>query len=167
MPPFGLNPVWSLGQAKKIGHLLNRIAYGPSLADVTKVEELGVESYIESQLNPNPADWQHSSRQTEKEAELFYNHEPTLDKIHMEEGEIWRYFKGTKQPPASWRSLNFDDTEWETGPSGFGYGDNDDMTKLSDMRFYEKTNDEPEQPGYLSLFIRRKFQLRNLSLIHI
>ena len=165
VPPFGLNPVWSLGQAKKIGHLLNRIAYGPSLADVTKVEELGVESYIESQLNPNPADWQHSSRQTEKEAELFYNHEPTLDKIHMEEGEIWRYFKGTKQPPASWRSLNFDDTEWETGPSGFGYGDNDDMTKLSDMRFYEKTNDEPEQPGYLSLFIRRKFQLRNTSEI--
>ena len=61
VPPFGLNPVWSLGQAKKIGHLLNRIAYGPSLADVTKVEELGVESYIESQLNPNPTDWQHSS----------------------------------------------------------------------------------------------------------
>ena len=26
VPPFGLHPVWSLGQAKKIGHLLNRIA---------------------------------------------------------------------------------------------------------------------------------------------
>ena len=34
VPPFGLNPVWSLDQAKKIGHLLNRIAYGPSLLDI-------------------------------------------------------------------------------------------------------------------------------------
>ena len=57
VPPFGLNPVWSLGQAKKIGHLLNRIGYGPSLADVTKVEEIGIESYIESQLSPTAAAW--------------------------------------------------------------------------------------------------------------
>ena len=83
----------------------------------------------------------------------------------MEEGEIWRYFKGTKQPPANWKAMNFEDSEWEEGPSGFGYGDSDDMTKLSDMRFYEATADEPEQPGYLSLFIRRKFQLRNLAEI--
>ncbi|HIM23101.1 MAG TPA: DUF1800 family protein, partial [Verrucomicrobia bacterium] len=165
VPPFGLNPVWSLGQAKKIGHLLNRIGYGPSLADVTKVEEIGIESYIESQLNPAAADWQHSPRQIQKEAELFYSHEPTMDEVHVQEGETWRYFKGTKQPPRNWRTMNFDDNEWEKGPSGFGYGDNDDMTKLTDMRFYEKTADEPEQPGYLSLFIRRSFQIRNLPEI--
>ncbi|MDE2642378.1 MAG: hypothetical protein OSB55_06455 [Verrucomicrobiota bacterium] len=69
VPPFGLNPVWSLGQAKKIGHLLNRIAYGPSLSDISKVEEIGVESYIESQLNPSTADWQPTPRQIKKEAE--------------------------------------------------------------------------------------------------
>ncbi len=165
VPPFGLNPIWSLGQAKKIGHLLNRIAYGPSLADVTKVEEIGIEAYIESQLNPAAADWQHSPRQIQKEAELFYSHEPTMDEVHVQEGETWRYFKGTKQPPRNWRTMNFDDSEWEKGPSGFGYGDNDDMTKLTDMRFYEKTADEPEQPGYLSLFIRRSFQIRNLPEI--
>ena len=105
VPPFGLNPVWSLGQAKKIGHLLNRIAYGPSLLDVSKVEEIGVEAYIDSQLNPSTADWQPSPRLIKKEAELFYSHEPTVEKIHMEEGETWRYFKGTKQPPASWRTM--------------------------------------------------------------
>ena len=165
VPPFGLNPVWSLGQAKKIGHLLNRIAYGPSLADVTKVEELGIEGYIESQLNPATANWQRSPRQIQKEAELFYYHEPTDDEFHVEERESWSYFKGTKQPPASWKAMNFDDSEWDKGPSGFGYGDNDDMTKLTDMRFYEETADEPGQPGYLSLFIRRSFQIRDLSEI--
>jgi hypothetical protein len=165
VPPFGLNPVWSLGQAKKIGHLLNRIAYGPNLADVTKVEELGIEGYIESQLNPVTADWQRSPRQIQKEAELFYYHEPTIDEFHVEEGETWCYFKGTRQPPPNWKTMNFDDSLWEKGPSGFGYGDNDDMTKLTDMRFYEKTADDPGQPGYLSLFIRRSFQVRNLSEI--
>jgi len=165
VPPFGLNPVWSLGQAKKIGHLLNRIAYGPSLADVTKVEEIGIEAYIESQLNPSAVPWQESPRQIKKEAVLFRYHEPSMDKSHVEEGETWRYFKGTKQPPRNWRAMNFDDSEWEQGPSGFGYGDNDDMTKLRDMRFYEKTADDPGQPGYLSLFIRRNFQVRNLPEI--
>ena len=165
VPTFGLNPVWSLGQAKKIGHLLNRIAYGPSLLDVTKVEEIGIEAYIESQLNPIPANWQRSPRRNEKEAELFYNHEPTKDRAHVEEGETWRYFKGTEQPPPNWRSMSFDDNEWDQGPSGFGYGDSDDMTKLTDMRFYEKTADDPGQPGYLSLYIRRNFQIKNLPEI--
>ena len=85
VPPFGLNPVWSLDQAKKIGHLLNRIAYGPSLSDINIIEKIGVESYIESQLNPSTADWQPSPRRIKKEAELFYTHEPTIEKIHMEE----------------------------------------------------------------------------------
>ena len=165
VPPFGLSPVWSLGQAKKIGHLLNRIAYGPSLADVTKVEEIGIEAYIESQLNPSAVPWQESPRQIKKESALFHYHQPSMDKPHVEEGETWRYFKGTKQPPRNWRTMSFDDSEWEQGPSGFGYGDNDDMTKLSDMRFYEKTADDPGQPGYLSLFIRRSFQVRNLEEI--
>ena len=50
-PPFGLNPVWSLNQSKKIGHLLNRIGYGPQLDDVTQIEKMGIEPYIESQLS--------------------------------------------------------------------------------------------------------------------
>ena len=43
VPPFGLNPVWSLNQSKKIGHLLNRIGYGPQLDDVTQIEKMGIE----------------------------------------------------------------------------------------------------------------------------
>ncbi|MDP6893646.1 MAG: hypothetical protein QF731_10740, partial [Verrucomicrobiota bacterium] len=40
VPPFGLNPVWSLNLAKKIGHLLNRIGYGPQLDDITQIEKM-------------------------------------------------------------------------------------------------------------------------------
>ena len=92
---------------------------------------------------------------------MFYNYEPVKDKLHVEDGDTWRYLKGTTQPPRTWRALAFDDSQWESGQSGFGYGDGDDRTRLNDMRFYEDTPTEPGQPGYLSLFIRRTFEMRN------
>lgn len=161
VPPFGINPVWSLGQAKKIGHLLNRIAYGPQLDDVTQIESMGIEPYIKSQLHSAVPQWQKNPKLEEKESELFYNYEPVKDKLHVEDGDTWRYLKGTTQPPRTWRALAFDDSQWESGQSGFGYGDGDDRTRLNDMRFYEDTPTEPGQPGYLSLFIRRTFEMRN------
>ena len=162
-PPFGLNPVWSLNQSKKIGHLLNRIGYGPQLDDVTQIEKMGIEPYIESQLSSDSLPWQNNQNLEEKEASLFYKYEPTEDKLYVEEGEIWKYFKGTKEPPVNWIKSEFNDSEWEVGQSGFGYGDSDDRTKLSDMRFYEKTPNDPGQTGYLSLYIRRSFQMRNVE----
>ena len=122
---------------------------------------MGIEPYIMSQLRSVVPQWQKSTKLQEKEAELFYNYEPVKDKLHVEDGDTWRYFKGTKQPPRTWRALEFDDSQWESGQSGFGYGDGDDRTRLNDMRFYEDTPTEPGQPGYLSLFIRRTFEMRN------
>ena len=38
-----------LAKQKKLGTLLNRIAYGPHLDDVTQIESMGIEPYIKSQ----------------------------------------------------------------------------------------------------------------------
>lgn len=70
------------------------------------------------------------------------------------EGEIWRYFKGTTEPPGTWSALFFDDSAWLDGPSGFGYGDGDDGTVLSDM-----------QNGYLSVYARHLFDVPNASAV--
>jgi hypothetical protein len=51
-------------------------------------------------------------------------------------GETWRYLvavPGTPGPPAGWNRTGFDDASWESGPSGFGYGDGDDRTLLPDQ----------------------------------
>ena len=45
----------------------------------------------------------------------------------------WRYLAGT-DPAEDWRSADFDDSSWASGPAGFGFGDDDDATVLSDMR---------------------------------
>lgn len=56
--------------------------------------------------------------------------------IIFQEGDGWKYFKGTSFPGAGWNDLGFDDTApgWLQGPTGIGYGDGDDATVLNDMQ---------------------------------
>ena len=64
--------------------------------------------------------------------------------------DTWKYFVGTSEPAATWRSLPFDDSGWPQGPGGFGYGDNDDNTVI---------------PQCISVFIRIKFNVADTSII--
>ncbi len=69
-------------------------------------------------------------------------------------GDTWRFFRGTKAPSAettAWAQLDFDESDWEVGPSGFGYGDDDDATQLEDMRH-----------NYVSVYIRNTFSPSSL-----
>ncbi len=72
-------------------------------------------------------------------------------------GENWRYFKGTNEastPVTAWREIDFDDANWLTGRTGFGYSHGDDATFLDDMYF-----------RYTSLFVRKKFVLADPGVV--
>ena len=43
-------------------------------------------------------------------------------------GDEWKYRSGTSEPPVDWHTMTFDDSEWMTGSTGIGYGDDDDVT---------------------------------------
>jgi len=76
---------------------------------------------------------------------------PELGVEYIRRRDEWRFFRGKEapsDPPDAWKELDFYDSQWEIGPSGFGYGDNDDATPLNDM-----------QGNYLSVYIRREFIL--------
>ena len=62
----------------------------------------------------------------------------------------WQYFPAASEPPSDWKELNFDDSQWETGPGGIGYADGDDSTQI--------------QPA-ISLYMRMKFNLVDTSKI--
>ena len=64
--------------------------------------------------------------------------------------DTWRYFVGTSEPDANWRSISFNDTGWPQGPGGFGFSDNDDNTVI---------------PQCTSVFIRCKFNVPDTSSI--
>ncbi len=73
----------------------------------------------------------------------------------------WRYLAG-KDPVGSWRGPSFDDSDWKLGQAGFGYGDDDDNTRLQGMKnqytrvFLRHTFDRNQIQGLnsLSLLIR-------------
>ncbi|MCF8242330.1 MAG: CotH kinase family protein [Melioribacteraceae bacterium] len=68
-------------------------------------------------------------------------------------GDEWNYFIGLSEPPTNWKSEGFDDHDWLTGPSGFGYGDGDDATIVTDS--------PPDSAKPISVFIRNEFILEN------
>jgi hypothetical protein len=64
-------------------------------------------------------------------------------------GAAWTFFRGkaaASTPADAWRQVDFDDSSWETGPAGFGYGDAGLATILSDM-----------QGRYATVYIRKEF----------
>ncbi len=48
------------------------------------------------------------------------------------EGDQWKLFLGTANPPSDWSSSSFDDSGWISAQGGIGYGDGDDVTLVPD-----------------------------------
>ena len=58
----------------------------------------------------------------------------------IDRGEDWAYIVPDAGTPVSWMDPGFDDSSWNVGPSGFGYGDDDDSTVIpaGTISVYEK-----------------------------
>ena len=65
-------------------------------------------------------------------------------------GDNWSYWEGSSAPIDSWHDPDVNVDFWDTGPSGFGYGDGDDNTETSQI---------------MSIFIRKTFQIADPSVI--
>jgi parallel beta-helix repeat protein len=65
-------------------------------------------------------------------------------------GDLWRYFKGFSEPVTNWQTIAENELSeaWLSGPGGFGYGDGDDATLLTDM-----------SNGYTTVYIRQAFTI--------
>jgi len=90
-------------------------------------------------------------------ARITYRSKCTTDRPLIVEGDEWRYFKGTEEPPATWNTLEFDDGAWLAGPTPIGYETDSGYesriaTDLSDMR-----------NKYLSVYARRQFVIDDPS----
>src|SRR5262245_3091411 len=73
---------------------------------------------------------------------------PAQDKL-IAEGDEWRIFKGTEEPPEDWTAVGFDDSGWIPGATPIGYGtDLNFQTVLADM-----------QNGYLAVYCRKSFDI--------
>ena len=65
-------------------------------------------------------------------------------------GTTWKYIVPNTQPSDSWKNQSFDTSSWLEGPSGIGYGDDDDATQM---------------PQSISVYMRKEFQVLDTSQI--
>ncbi len=75
-----------------------------------------------------------------------YSYIPAFVIPLVEEGDSWHYFTNQFGPSQQWKTLDFDPdaNNWSTGPTGIGYGDDDDATVVDQM----------QTEGYLTLYAR-------------
>ncbi len=79
--------------------------------------------------------------------------------IFDEGGEI-AFLRAVDLLPEGWETPELDDTAWERGPTGIGYGDGDDATDLS----IPGPNGEPAmEDNYAVVLTRLEFELANLA----
>ncbi|MBK9106285.1 MAG: lamin tail domain-containing protein [Saprospiraceae bacterium] len=69
----------------------------------------------------------------------------------LNEGDLWRLFIGTENPPVDWASPSFDDNSWTNAQGGFGYGDDDDVTPIpaGTLSFYYRQSFTVSDPAKL------------------
>ncbi len=65
--------------------------------------------------------------------------------------DTWKYIVPPQPVNLDWIDLDFNDSNWFTGPTGFGYSDNDDATTIP--------------AGSSSVFMRKKFSIAKADLI--
>lgn len=91
------------------------------------------------QVNPGEYLLVYASGKDRREAPDYWN---TL----ISKGDDWKYIAPTVEPATNWRFFEFNDNSWPTGKSGFGFGDDDDNTKLTNAT---------------CVFLRKKFTITN------
>ncbi len=72
-------------------------------------------------------------------------------------GSSWKYFKGTKEasnPRTTWRKGDFTESNWQTGRTPIGYGENFMRTTLGDMR-----------NSYTAVYFRKNFTVKDAQKI--
>ena len=65
-------------------------------------------------------------------------------------GDSWYYYVASQEPPVNWNESGFNSSGWSIGPSGFGYGDDDDNTEI---------------PSTISVFLIKPFSITNIEQV--
>ena len=73
----------------------------------------------------------------------------TTTRTLVNQGDLYSYLIPNSEPNSNWKDVSFNDSNWGTGASGFGYADGDDATVLPN--------------GTLSVYLRKKFNISSVE----
>ena len=72
-------------------------------------------------------------------------------------GSIWKYLDNGSDQGTAWRSPEFDDSQWESGPAELGYGDDDEQTEVG---YGDSTNNK-----HATTYFRTTFDVEDSSQV--
>lgn len=78
--------------------------------------------------------------------------EPKFWETVVRQGDAAKYIVPTSSVSSSWINPEFDDSDWQDGTFGFGYGDDDDATEVPN--------------GTISVFTRATLSIEDISIIN-
>lgn len=78
-------------------------------------------------------------------------YEPGIYRTLVDRGDIFSYFIPEQNIGFEWTGLNYVDSDWSVGPSGFGYGDGDDTTEVN--------------AGTTAIYLRKTFTIEKVNQI--
>jgi hypothetical protein len=87
---------------------------------------------------------------------------------YIDSGSSWKYFEGTAEPSGGtldWAKSSFDDSEWASGPEGFGYERDPERPTDSVVPLLGTPLQEMEG-NYSTVYLRKNFSVADASLIN-
>ena len=116
--------------------------------------QISLDNWSVSDKNDNPTKWKFPNISIEPGEYLLVwasdkDRSSASFRTLINRGDDFKYILPTSDVLSSWNTLSFNDTDWLSGSSGFGYGDGDDQTLIPN--------------GTLSIFLRRKFIINDKS----
>jgi len=119
-------------------------------------ESVNLEEYFLSDKLADPQKWQlpEMTLPTNQTVLIFASgkdrrQDPVFWYSVIDKGDTWKYIVPEKEPASDWKTVGFNDGDWQTGSSGIGYGDSDDATQI---------------PLYsISVFMRKTISVNNLG----
>ena len=112
---------------------------GWSLSD--DVDELDMWTFPDIMLAPDEYLLVWASKKDRSEISYF--------RTLINQGDTFQYLIPTSEPSSSWTAIDFDDSGWSQGASGFGYSDGDDFTIIPS--------------GTQSVYLRKNFIIDDLD----
>jgi hypothetical protein len=77
-------------------------------------------------------------------------HESAGPETLVAQGAVWRYLDDGSDQGTAWRTVEFDDSAWASGPAELGYGDGDEATVV---------NSGPSGAHYATTWFRHAFEV--------
>ena len=118
-------------------------------------EDVSLEGYFISDKSSNPTKWKFPNIEIKSDEYLVVwasqkDRDFTINwKGLVTQGDEFKYLVPQQAVDPNWTNLDFDDSSWANGNSGFGYDDGDDTTII------------PQ--GSISVYLRRKFTIQEVD----